>query len=112
MQYHIPIAHTLYTRLSRLHVRKKNMVESRHKDPYYPAIVTNKWIEYEPGEVHEENLEVGHEEYMEMDYEGVNSDEESDEDEDARGILSEPYPSGAIPIQPAEQEDPPTIYTA
>ena len=46
------------------------------------------------------------EEYLEIDYEGDDSDEKSDKDEGTREILSEPYPSGAIPIQPAEQEDP------
>ncbi|CAI9295513.1 unnamed protein product [Lactuca saligna] len=40
-----------------------------------------------------------------MNYEGENFDEDSDEDEGTGGILSEPYPSGAIPNQHAEQED-------
>ena len=57
--YHILVAHTLSTHLSCLHFHKGNMVESHHEDPYYPAVVTIKWMEEKPGEVHEENLEVG-----------------------------------------------------
>ena len=35
---------------------------------------------------------MGPEEYQEVDYEGEDSDEESDEDEGAGEILSDPYP--------------------
>ena len=40
-----------------------------------------------------------------MDYEGENSDEDSDEDEGTGEILSERYSSGVIPNQQAVQED-------
>ena len=49
--------------------------------------MANKLIEEEPEEVQGENLEVGPKEYQETDYKS--SDEESEEDEGTRGILSE-----------------------
>ena len=78
------------------------MAEFQHEDPYYPDVAANEWNEEEPEEIHEENQEVGPEEYQEIEYEGENSDEESDEDEGTKGILSGPYPSVAIPNQHAE----------
>ena len=43
------------------------MAEFHHEVPYYPATVANKWIREEPKEVHEENPEMGPEEYQKMD---------------------------------------------
>ena len=82
------------------------MAEFHHEDAYYPVVAANKWNEEEQEEIHEENPELGLDESQEIEYEGENSDKESDEDKGTRGILSKPYPFGAIPNQHVEQEDP------
>lgn len=82
------------------------MDKFHHEEPYYPAIVSNEWIEEEPVEVQGENPKVGPEEYQEIDYDGENSDEETDKHEGTGGILCEPYFSEIIPNQHIVQEDP------
>ncbi|CAI9282167.1 unnamed protein product [Lactuca saligna] len=82
------------------------MAKFHHKDPYYPNVIANGWIGEATKEVQEENPKVGLEEYQEMDYEGENAAEELDKDEDTRGILSEPYLSGAILKNHTMQEGP------
>lgn len=56
-------------------------------------------------EVQRENPEMGLEEYQEMNHEREDVDQESDMDEGAVEVLSEPYPLEAIPNQHAEHED-------
>ena len=54
--------------------------------------------------VQEENPEPRPEDYMEMDYEGGESDEESDKREDIMETHSEPHPSETLPNQHTVQE--------
>ena len=60
------------------------MDEIEQGDLYYKALMANGWIEGEPEMVQEENPEVRPEEYMELDYEDNESDEESEKGEDIK----------------------------
>lgn len=77
-----------------------------HRDHYYNALVANEWIKDEPGEVQEENPKVGPEEYHVTDYEGENSKEELNKNEETRWILSDHQSLGVTLNQNIAQEDP------
>ena len=77
-----------------------------HRDHYYNAPVANEWIKDELGEVQEENPKVGPEEYHVTDYEGENSKEELNKNEETRGILSDHQSLGVTLNQNIAQEDP------
>ena len=85
------------------------MARFRHEDPYYPAIITNGWIEEELEEDHEENSKEDPEEYQELDYEDEDFDEGSNIEEVSREIVNEPYPirSRHEPFPPSFFQDAP-----
>ncbi|XP_042757680.1 uncharacterized protein LOC122197536 [Lactuca sativa] len=94
-EYHKTSTLKSSTCISYLHSREGNTTELHPEDPYYPTMIANEWSEGEPEEVQRENPKLGLEEYQERNLEGKDSDEESDMDEGAKEILSEPYPLGS-----------------
>ncbi|CAI9276582.1 unnamed protein product [Lactuca saligna] len=80
------------------------MAENQQGDLYYQALVANRWVEEEPEMVQEENAEARPKEYMVMDYENGESEEESYKGEDMKETPSEPHHSKTPPDQHTVQE--------